>query len=92
VIASLLILGGVYVICGLLFAVPFLLIGVKKIDPHAVHGSWGFRLLIFPGAVAFWPLLLHRWTKGIYAPPEECNAHRAAAGACHPPPATRHSS
>jgi membrane protein implicated in regulation of membrane protease activity len=79
VIAPLLILGGIYVICGLLFAVPFVLLGVKKIDQHAAHGSWGFRFLIFPGVVALWPLLLRRWLKGISEPPEERNAHREAA-------------
>jgi hypothetical protein len=79
VIATLLILGGIYVICGFLFAVLFVLLGVKKIDPHAAHASWGFRLLIIPGAVAFWPVLLRRWMKGVLEPPEERSAHRQAA-------------
>ena len=70
---------GIYLACGLLFAVPFALFGVKKIDPHAAQGSWGFRLLILPGTLAFWPLLLRRWMKGISVPPEESNAHRIAA-------------
>ena len=74
-----LILTRVYRACGFLFAVPFGLLGVKRIDPHAAHGSWGFRLLIFPGTMAFWPLRLRRWMKGISAPPEERNAHRRAA-------------
>ena len=77
--ATFLILLGAYLACGFLFAVPFIFRGVKKIDPHAAHGSWGFRLLIFPGTLAFWPLLLRRWMKGISTPPEECNAHRRAA-------------
>jgi membrane protein implicated in regulation of membrane protease activity len=76
--AAFLILLGIYLACGFLFAIPFVFIGVKKIDPHAARGSWGFRLLIFPGVVAFWPLLLRRWLKGISAPPEERNAHREA--------------
>ncbi len=77
--AAFLILLGIYLACGFLFAIPFVFIGVKKIDPHAAHGGWGFRLLIFPGAIAFWPLLLRRWLKGISEPPEERNAHRHAA-------------
>jgi hypothetical protein len=71
-----LILLGMYLACGLVFAIPFALIGVKRIDPHAAHGSWGFRLLIVPGTMALWPLLLHRWVKGIHQPPEERNPHR----------------
>jgi hypothetical protein len=77
--SAILILSGVYLACGFLFAIPFVFIGVKKIDPHAAHNSWGFRLLIFPGTLAFWPLLLRRWLKGIQKPPEERNAHRLAA-------------
>ncbi len=77
--ASFLILLAIYLLCGLVFAFPFVLIGVGKIDPHAAHGSWGFRLLIIPGTVMLWPLLARRWFGGIHEPPEERNAHRCAA-------------
>lgn len=77
--AVFLILLGAYLACGLVFAIPFALFGVKTIDPHAAHGSWGFRLLVIPGTMAFWPLLLRRWAIGVKEPPEECNAHRHAA-------------
>jgi len=77
--ALFLILLGAYMACGLVFAIPFVLVGVKKIDPHAAHGSWGFRLLVIPGAMAFWPLLLRRWASGVDEPPEECTAHRRLA-------------
>ena len=80
-----------YLACGLVFAMPFVFHGVKKIDPHAAHGSWGFRLLIIPGTMVFWPLLLQRWWRGIHEPPGECNAHRQAAKDCGPgcPPNSR---
>jgi len=76
--AIFLILLGVYMACGLVFGISFALVGVKRIDPHAAYGSWGFRLLIIPGALAFWPLLLGRWMNGVHEPPEESNAHRGA--------------
>jgi hypothetical protein len=50
-----------YLLCGVLFAVPFAWNGASKLDPVAREGTWGFRLLILPGAVALWPLLLRRW-------------------------------
>ncbi len=68
-----------YLACGFLFAVPFVLTGVKRVDPHAAHGSWGFRVLIFPGTLFLWPLLAQRWLLGTGKPPEERNAHRSAA-------------
>lgn len=77
--AACLILLGVYFASGLIFAIPFALVGVRKIDPHAAPGSLGFRLLIIPGTMAFWPLLLKRWMGGAHEPPEECNAHRQLA-------------
>lgn len=72
-------LAGVYFACGLLFAIPFVLVGVNRIDPHARPGSWGFRALIVPGTVFLWPLLARRWLSGVGHPPEERNAHRCAA-------------
>ena len=78
-IATLLILLATYLGMGFLFASPFVLLGVKRMDPHAAHGSWGFRLLIIPGTMFLWPLLAKRWFSGAGEPPEERNAHRKAA-------------
>ena len=69
---------GVYLACGVGFAVPFVWGGVNHINPHAKPGSVGFRIVIFPGTVFLWPLLLRRWMRGARVPPEERNAHRAA--------------
>ena len=77
--AYFLILMGAYLLCGLAFAVPFVLAGAGRIDPHAAHGTWGFRLLITPGTILLWPLLARRWLKGVHEPPEERNAHRLSA-------------
>ncbi len=76
---TLLIAAGIYLLTGLTFAIPFVLVGVARIDPHAAHGSWGFRVLIIPGTLLLWPLLAQRWMKGIHEPPEENNPHRRAA-------------
>jgi hypothetical protein len=70
---------GIYLALGLLFAVPFSLAGAAKIDPGAREGTWGFKLIVLPGAVALWPLLLRRWIAGRPEPPAESNAHRRAA-------------
>ena len=77
--ATFLILLGAYLTCGLVFAIAFAFVGVKRIDPHAAHGSWGFRVLIVPGTMALWPLLLLRWASGVREPPQECTAHRRAS-------------
>jgi len=52
---------GAYAALGVLFALAFVTRGVQRVDPAAKTGTLGFRLLIVPGAVALWPLLLRRW-------------------------------
>ena len=69
---------GVYLLLGLFFAVPFAFRGARVIDPAAAEGTKGFKLLIIPGAMVFWPLLLKRWMKK-EGPPEERSAHRKGA-------------
>ena len=50
-----------YAAMGLLFAVPFAVRGVNRIDVAAQHAGASFRILIVPGTIVFWPLLLSRW-------------------------------
>lgn len=68
-----------YALAGAVFAVPFAVRGVTRVDPLGAGSPWSFRLLILPGTVVFWPLLLLRWAAGSVAPPVEANAHRRAA-------------
>jgi hypothetical protein len=77
--AVLLSLFGLYLACGVIFALPFVVLGVGRIDPHAIHGSWGFRVLIWPGTVLLWPLLAKRLAQGAHEPPVEKTAHKCAA-------------
>jgi hypothetical protein len=53
---------GAYVAAGALFAAAFLTWGVSRIDPVARQGTPGFRLIILPGVVALWPILLVKWS------------------------------
>ena len=82
VLSNVFLVVGIYFLVGLIFAGPFLFKGAGKIDPVAQEGSWGFRIMIFPGVLVFWPLLLKRWISGVVEPPPECTAHRRAAGGC----------
>jgi len=51
----------IYLACGFVFAIPFVIRGADKID-EGVHGTtWGFRVIILPASVIFWPLLLKKW-------------------------------
>jgi hypothetical protein len=52
---------GIYLALGVLFAVPFVVRGVGRVDPAAIGAGWGFRLLILPGVAALWPVLARRW-------------------------------
>ena len=61
---------------GLIFAVPFVCMGVQRLDSEAQGSGVAFRLLILPGVAAFWPIFLYRWTRGFIEPPMQKNPHR----------------
>ena len=65
----------IYLAAGVLFAVWFAARGVTKLDDAAKETSFGFRFIIFFGAVAFWALLAWRLFKGEKRPAEK-TAHR----------------
>lgn len=79
VVSFLLAVVGLYLLAGLVFAVLFAWRWVGRIDAAAREGTWGFRLLIIPGAAALWPLLLTRMRSGRDHPPEPKDSHREAA-------------
>ena len=56
-------LAGLYATVGMVFALAFAWRGASRLDPAAREGTWGFRLLVIPGAAAFWPLLALRWAR-----------------------------
>ena len=66
----------IYLAAGVLFAVLFVSIWVGRIDPAARGGTLGFRLVILPGVIALWPLLLRQLLTG--REPHEQNPHEEA--------------
>jgi hypothetical protein len=68
ILNSILLMVGTYLLCGLLFAIPFVIKGVSKIDEGARGGSIGFRFIIIPGIIVFWPFLLKKWINAVKQP------------------------
>ena len=58
-----LIITGLYLICGLLFAIAFVIKGVTVVDEGAHGATIGFRIIIIPATIIFWPVLLRKWLK-----------------------------
>jgi hypothetical protein len=54
---------GIYLICGFVFALAFIFKGVQVIDEGAKDSTWGFRIIIIPASMVFWPLLLTKWIR-----------------------------
>ena len=49
-----------YAATGIAVALVFLTMGIGRIDKSASH-VYVFRLLLIPGVVLLWPLVLKRW-------------------------------
>lgn len=58
-----LVIAVIYLALGFIFAIPFIIKGVSTIDDGAKGSSIGFRIIILPGVIVFWPLLLKKWIK-----------------------------
>jgi hypothetical protein len=67
----------VYVAVGTVFSAFLLVRGLRRFDEAAAHGGLGFKLLVLPGMVALWPLVLVIWRRGQAV--QERNAHDRAA-------------
>jgi hypothetical protein len=52
-----------YLALGFLFMIPFIIKGINKIDEGAHGSSIGFRIIIIPGVIVFWIVLLNKWIK-----------------------------
>jgi hypothetical protein len=50
-----------YLVLGVLFVIPFLVNGITKVDENAHGGPVGFKIIIIPGVIVFWPVLLKKW-------------------------------
>jgi hypothetical protein len=52
-----------YLVIGLAFALVFVFGMVHQLDTGAKGTSIWFRLIIIPGSIALWPVLLLKWIK-----------------------------
>ncbi|MEM9171809.1 MAG: hypothetical protein AAGA84_03805 [Pseudomonadota bacterium] len=61
---------GLYLLAGSAVALVFIFGGAGRIDPAARGGSlrWRVRLLITPGIIALWPLMLCKLLRGSQPP------------------------
>ncbi|MCX6319025.1 MAG: hypothetical protein NTW29_17235 [Bacteroidetes bacterium] len=50
-----------YLCAGFVFALFFIAKGAAMVDESAKGAGWGFRLIIIPGTMLFWPLLWMKW-------------------------------
>jgi len=51
-----------YFYAGCAVALAFVVYGVDKID-EAAHGTYLYRVLILPGLIGLWPLVLVMWRR-----------------------------
>jgi hypothetical protein len=64
-LAIILLLALIYLIAGFIFLFPFLFKGIHAVDEGAHGSSNGFYIIIIPGIVLLWPLLLKKWMQAL---------------------------
>ena len=63
IIAYILMIIVFYVAVGIAFSVIFIWKGLTTVDPSARGTGIGFKILIFPGLIIFWPVFVNKWIK-----------------------------
>jgi hypothetical protein len=63
IVTAILLIVLIYLMIGVLFVIPFLRKGISKVDEGTHHGTTGFKIIIIPGVIVFWPVLLNKWLK-----------------------------
>ena len=53
----------IYIAFGVVFSVTFLARFVQEMDEGTAGTPWSFKLIILPGCVVFWPVLLIKFLK-----------------------------
>lgn len=61
---TVLIAAGTYALCGVVVAAVVHGRGLRRLDSAAASAPLGFRLIITPGLVVLWPLVLARTLRG----------------------------
>lgn len=69
----------IYALIGVIVAAPFALRVVRRFDRGAAHAPIGFSLLIFPGCMALWPIVLRWWRRANH--PQRASEHDSGHGA-----------
>ena len=54
-----------YVASGILIGAAFVVFGVTRVLSEPASATVGARMLLLPGAVALWPLVLGRWLRAV---------------------------
>ena len=62
-VSTALLILGIYLLLGLVFAIFFLTKGMQKMDNATKDSGIGFKLVILPGVIALWIYLLFKWGK-----------------------------
>jgi uncharacterized membrane protein YphA (DoxX/SURF4 family) len=52
-----------YLLLGLFFGLWFVFRGVQKIDPGMANAKWSMRMILLPGSLALWPVLLRKYLR-----------------------------
>lgn len=71
---------GAYALIGILLLAPFHRSALPRIDESAAGASVGFHVIVSPGLVALWPVILRKWL----AVRRGCDAHGSPDGPVSP--------